>query len=144
MSEPNMIGVALTKCYFCQKDDCIVINTRLGTLNAAKVEKMHGKTISMEPCQKCADLMKMGIILITIDDAKSGEGWNKPPLRNDEREGWIPNPYRTGGWFVITDDAAKRMFPQMADWAIKHRFMFIEHEAAKMIGLFDATPEEVK
>jgi hypothetical protein len=88
--------------------------------------------------------MKKGIILITIDDAKSGEDWNKPPLRNEERQGWMPNPYRTGGWLVITDDAAKRMFPQMADWAIKHRFMFIEHEAAKMIGLFDATPEEVK
>ena len=134
------MGVALTKCYFCNESNEIILHTRLTPFHASQVEKLNGMVINMNPCQKCEDLMKRGVILITIDNEKSAPGWEKP----DGGDNWMPNPYRTGGWFVVTDDATKRMFTSMADWAIKHRFIFIEHEAAKMIGLFDATPEEAK
>ena len=93
---------------------------------------MHGKVIDMTPCNKCTDLMKQGIILITIDPDKSEPGWNRASM---------PNPYRTGGWFVVRDEAVERFAPsELAEWAKKHRFMFIEHQAAERVGLF-APPE---
>lgn len=92
--------VALTKCYFCNKDHQVLLSTRPHTFNR-KVAEAHGKVIDMSPCNECEAFMKRGIILITIDHAKSEQDWNK------ER---MSNPYRTGGWFVITEDAFKRIF----------------------------------
>lgn len=134
MKDPNTLGVALTKCYFCHENDAIIMNTRLTPALAKSVESMNGMVINMEPCQKCQDAMKKGVLLITIDDDKSGPGWNKEKM---------PNPYRTGGWFVVSDDFVKRTFDvHNADYAIKHRWMFIEDAAARMLGLFDAEPLE--
>lgn len=125
----NVLGVALTKCYFCQKDYQIVMNRRLSTSLAEKVESMNGKIVDMTPCQECEDLMKLGVILITIDNARSGKDWYKDKM---------PNPYRTGGWFVISDEGVERAFDaEMAQWAIDHRWAFIEHQAAAMVGLFE-------
>ncbi len=147
MRNNHDLGVALTKCYFCHESDKIVMNTRLAPQIAARVEEMNGKVIDMDPCNKCKALMQQGVILITIDSEKSGTDWHKPPNEAwDDRRGvwapdpnWMPNPYRTGGWFVVKDDAIRRMMPDspdLAEWAIKHRWMFIEDEAARKIGLF--------
>lgn len=129
-NEPDL-GTALTKCYFCLKDDAIILNSLLTRASADRVRNMHGKVVGMTPCPKCAELMKKGVILITIDSAKSEPDWDKAP---------IPNPYRTGGFFVVTDDCVRRVFTpaSYADWAIEHRFMFIEDEAARAMGLFEA------
>ena len=94
---------------------------------------MDHKVIDMEPCAKCAGFMKLGIILLTIDEKKCEKGWNREAL---------PNPFRTGGFFVVKDEAVKRFMPEaMFQWAKKHRFMFIEHEAAVQLGLFEAAGE---
>lgn len=125
----DRFATALTKCYFCQKDDKIVLNSLLTTYMAKKVKEMHGKIVDMEPCNECREFMKKGVILITIDSERSDKEWYKDK---------IPNPYRTGGWFVITDAAVRKVIQPtaMADWAITHRWMFIETKAAKMIGLY--------
>jgi hypothetical protein len=126
--------VALTKCYYCQKDHQILLNTRPHTFNK-RVAEAHGKIVDMSPCTECEGFMKKGIILITIDHEKSEPDWFK------ER---MPNPYRTGGWFVVTEDAVRRMFngKRELNFALKERWIFIEHEAAKRVGLFDAAPTE--
>lgn len=130
----NRIGVALTRCYYCGEGDRIVLNTRLTPEHARRVEEMHDKVIDMDPCQKCKDLMSQGIIIITIDSEKSGEGWEKSDT---------PNPHRTGGFFVLTEEACGRfMPPELFDWAMKHRFMFMEHEGAENLGLFEAAKKE--
>lgn len=124
------IGVALTKCYFCNEDDTIVMNTRLTEHMAKKVEDMHGKVINMDPCNECKEYMKQGIILLTIDPEKSDPDWN---------EDQFPNPYRTGGFFVVKEDFLDRILqPSMFEWAKKNRFLFIEHEMADKLGLFAA------
>ena len=134
MKQETKVGVALTKCYFCGEDDRIVLNSTLTEHHASKVEQAHGKVIDMEPCAKCQEWMKQGIILLTIDPAKSDPDWNRKPL---------PNPYRTGGFTVIKEEALKRILPPtMAQWAIKHRFMFIEHEAAEKLGIIKETDHE--
>lgn len=131
-SNKPILGVALTKCYFCQKDDQIILNTRLTPECASSVEAMNGKTLNLEPCRECAGYMEQGIILITIDPAKSGAGWEKAAL---------PNPYRTGGWFVLREAAVARMFTGEAlAFALKHRWIFIKHAAAVSLGLYEVCP----
>ena len=119
---------ALIKCYFCNKDDAILLNMR--STHSRAVEEAHGKIVDMKPCPECAGYMKQGIILMTFDPAKSEPGWHKQR---------VPNPYRTGGWFVITEDAFRRVFKDDANngvmaCGLKHRWMFIEHEAAEQSG----------
>lgn len=130
------VGVALTRCFYCGEGDRILLNKVLTEHMAKRVESAHNCVLDMEPCNKCKELMGKGVILITIDVAKSDPNWNTNP--DADKSNWMPNPYRTGGFFVITDDAVKRIIDneEMAAWALKHRFMFIEHEAAEKLGLF--------
>lgn len=135
------LHTALTHCYFCGEADCIVMDRRL-RLNESPVDNMQGKVISMTPCSKCEELMRKGVILITIDNGKSAPGWNR---NTEHAEGWMPNPYRTGGFFVVTDDFMRRLLsssPELLEHALRHRFMFIEHEAATRIGLWATIPKE--
>jgi len=131
----NNFEVALTKCFFCHGDHDLVLNTRLSPGAARQVKEMHGKVINMDPCSKCKDIMSKCIVFITIDDSKSEIGWNRPPR---DSEGWMPNPYRTGGWFGIKESAVERMLPpDIYKWAAKHRFLFVEHQEAENMGLFE-------
>lgn len=97
-----MTHVALTKCFYCGGAGVILLATRFrrltdGSMSAVggkALEAAHGKVADMTPCADCADLMKRGVILLTID-----------PERSDPA------------------------------WALKHRWMFIEHAAAERLGL---------
>lgn len=141
MSATNNLEVALTKCYFCGGSHQILMNSILTPRHAANVKQAHGLVIDMSPCNKCEEMMKMGVILITIDPEKSTKGWNKPPPGTEPDDRWMPNPFRTGGWFVVKDEFIRKAFdPDMAEYAIKHRWMFIEDEAARKMGLFEAKP----
>jgi hypothetical protein len=122
-------NAAVTKCYFCGESYEVVINTLLTAKAAREVEELNGKVIDMNPCNKCEEYMKQGIMLITFDPAKSDPEWNKSSM---------PNPYRTGGFFVVTESAFKRIFhpKKLVDYGLKARWLFIEHEAAVQLGLF--------
>lgn len=133
MNPTGRVGVALTKCFYCGEGDRILLNSRLTEHMAKAVESAHGCVIDMEPCNKCKAFMSQGVILITIDVAKSDPDWNSP---TGKPEHWMPNPYRTGGFFVIKDEAVKRIMPKMSEWALKRRWVFIEHEAVEKLGLF--------
>ena len=106
----NPLGVALIKCFFCGKDKGIVMNTRLHPALACRVEEMNGKAIDKEPCDKCKELMKQGIMFCSVRDGEKGD-----------------NPYRTGNLCVIKEEACEKMFD--ADF-FKHiqksRFAFVE------------------
>lgn len=132
-------AVALTKCYFCGGDSQILINSRLTPRDASNVEKAHQKIINMEPCDKCSEFMKKGIILLTIDSAKSGENWNK----HDGSDYLMPDPHRMGGFIVLTENGLRHLClpPEMEQWAFKKRWMFIEHETAEQIGLLKFVKE---
>lgn len=114
--------VALTKCYFCQKDNEILLATRFnrtkdGKLNPSiDMNKFHEKVVDKRPCTECEKLMKQGVILISVsNDSKNGE----------------ENPFRTGGWVVITDEAFERITGNKPT----ARMAFIADEAWKKIGL---------
>ncbi len=144
---------ALTKCFYCMGDNEILLCTHYN--DGVPVQDMrvyHGKVCSMTPCPKCTELMKQGVILITIDPDKSKKDWNIPPshirdsqhLPPEQRPFWAPNPYRTGGWFVVTDDAIKRAISSehMRNWALERRWLFIDHAVGEQLGLFDLKPTQ--
>lgn len=89
----------------------------------------------MEPCSKCDDLMKKGIILISIKDSTTAEEMGKG--------GKMPNPYRTGGWCVIKRESFEKMISNdgMRKYGLRSGFMFITDTAWDAIGL---PREEVK
>lgn len=145
---PEKSHVALTKCFYCGEGDRILLATRY-TLKGEPVkdlQPLHNKIVDMEPCRKCADWMEQGIILLGIDAAKSEPNWNKPPEPNyvtGEQERWMPNPWRSGAFSVIREEAFKRIIPEeFHEHALKHRFMFIEHEAMVMMGIIQPEGEE--
>lgn len=74
------LGVAMTRCFFCNEGDRLLLNTKLTPSEAWKVEKMNNCVIDMEPCVKCRDYMVRGVLLITIDSAKSDPGWEKEKM----------------------------------------------------------------
>lgn len=127
---PKSLGVALTKCYFCGKGDKIVMNAVLTPERAAKVEKLNGMITDMDPCNECRGYMKKGIIIIGIDSKKSEPNWHLP------REGEMPNPYRSGSFIVLREEAVRRMFNGEGgarDFALKHRWVFVEEEVCEML-----------
>lgn len=108
--------VAMERCYYCGGDKSVILSTRL-----RNISHLDNKVIDMEPCNRCKEYMKDGVIVVSIRDG-------------EPREGDPPNPYRTGGWWVLTVEAVKRIFN--IDFTEKLRkFMFIEDGAAEKIGL---------
>ena len=121
MKEHN-VEVALTKCFICGNDSDIVMNSILTKKHADSIKEMHGKVITKEPCSKCEKYMDEGIILISADESKTDD---------------IDNPYRTGGFFVVKEEAVKGFMiePMLSD-VLKKRICFIEHQIAEDLGLF--------
>lgn len=132
-----MSHVALTKCYYCGKDNEILLDKRLKDISA-----LHGKVCTMNPCNECQEFMKKSIILIGIDEEKSDPGWNSPPSNSTlkERQSWMPNPYRTGSFVVVTEQGFERMInePSLVAYGKKHRWMFIDHKALVHVGAVKA------
>ena len=83
--------------------------------------------------------LELTVLLIGIDDAKSEPNWFK------ER---IPNPYRTGAWSVIKEEAFDRLplcgpeADRIKEFAKKQRFMFVEHQVLVNLGIVKEKPDE--
>ena len=121
----NTVGVALTKCFFCGEDNEIILNTRLSSRMAKKVEAMHGKVLNKRPCSKCEKLMQQGIMFISVRDGETDKETNN-------------NPYRTGKICVIKDEAVQRMGitpKELLNDILKKRMCFIEDTVWKNLGL---------
>ena len=114
LSKKHGLNAVISVCYFCNEPkNEIIIAGRLPNDDEAPKYAIW----NMEPCDKCKGYMEQGIILISV---KNGERGN--------------NPYRTGGWVVINEDAAKQIFGDNCQ-AIKSRIAFVDDEAWDKIGL---------
>jgi hypothetical protein len=119
LSEKHGVNPAIAKCFLCGEDKNEIL--LLGKLKG-DVEAPKNVVFDYEPCDKCKDYMKQGIILISVDEEKS---------KNDHQ-----NPYRTGGWVVVSDDYIKRVVdPPLRDTLLKKRVGFVPDEAWEMLGL---------
>lgn len=101
MAEKNKLGVALTKelCPICAKemDGAILINKKLTSGEAKKVENLHGKVVawSKELCPSCKDMKSKGFILIGAVEAKTTDN---------------TNPYRSGNIWCVKEEVADQLF----------------------------------
>jgi len=119
MNELSHVGMG--QCYFCGSDSVVLLDRRLKKSLPRKVG-----VVDMEPCNDCKGHMKLGIVLISIADSTT----------NEQMKGRFPNPCRTGGWVVVTQDFVERIFSgEVKAFALGRRFSFITDEAWEMIGL---------
>ena len=126
--------VGMSNCYFCGKAGAtILLDRRL----RPTLEREVG-VIDMTPCSECSDYMKQGIIVMSIADDTTADEMKSKEI---EKYGRVvghspPNPYRTGGWAVVKQEAVERFADgEYLDFAIQKRFMFITSSAWNMLGL---------
>jgi hypothetical protein len=106
-------------CFFCMKESGEII--LFGRLKD-DVEAPRRACVTQEPCAECKGWMEKGVILISVD-----------PKRSKGQQ----DPYRSGGWAVIKDEAILQ-FPideKSKEGFLRNRAGFIEDEAWDMLGL---------
>jgi len=103
------LNPSMNQCYVCGEADSILLLGR-----AYKEEAPRMVCIDKEPCDKCKELTKQGIIIIGVRDGEKGE-----------------NPYRTGEFFVIKESAFSKLFKDIP----KNRICFMEQKCMKQVGL---------
>jgi hypothetical protein len=119
LSPKHGINPSLAVCFFCQKDRGDII---LPGLMKGDTEAPRRAVWDKVPCDECKGYMSQGIIFISVDAR----------LSTDQ-----DNPYRSGGWCVLTEDAVKRMLKpgDMRKSILKSRVAFIPDEVWDSIGL---------
>ena len=103
--------MGMTQCFFCGEAKEVLLDRRLRKTLPRMAVYDH------EPCDKCKDWMKQGIILISVQQG------------SDQK-----NPHRTGGWIVVKEDAFKRIFKDSNE-ALRKRIAFVEDEVWDAVGL---------
>lgn len=117
LSPQHGVNPMLPVCFFCQQETGEV--ALLGRL-PGDAEAPHRAVLNMEPCGKCKEWMSKGVILISVEKDASGE-----------------NPYRTGGWCVVKDQALRDIVqpPELLVAILKKRVAFIPDDAWDALGL---------
>ena len=110
--------VCMEQCYYCGQEKGVLLDTRLKeTLPKA------GGVFNNVPCDKCQEWMKQGVILISVKDGEEGE-----------------NPYRTGGFCVVKEDALLEVAATLGaveamERVVKNRVGFIHDSVWQALGL---------
>lgn len=123
MTDDKKLGVALAKelCPICAKEieGPILMNTRLTSGEAEKVEKLHGQVIgwSKEPCAECKEMKEKGFVLIGAVEKKTTD---------------VTNPYRSGNIWVVAHSVATDLFGENPP---KSGVAFIDVNVAQQMGL---------
>lgn len=118
--EKSHVGMA--RCFYCNELAIILLDRRL-----RKTLTRDMGVIDYEPCGECKKLMSQGVILISVRDGEKSE-----------------NPYRTGGWVVVTDEFITKLLKEdAASTILKRRWAFVPDSAWDGIGLprEEVTPE---
>jgi hypothetical protein len=108
---------------------CRLCGNETGSLlllgNNCKTEAPRVGAMQDSVCDKCADVMKVGIMFVEVRNGESGD-----------------NPYRTGNIWGLKEEAAERFIIEpMWTQVKKSRVCFIEQSTANQLGLHDAKPE---
>lgn len=113
LSPKHGVNPTIPHCFLCgeAKNEIILAGHLKGDAEAPK-----NMVWDKEPCDKCKEHMEMGIILISVRNGESGE-----------------NPYRTGGWIVLKEEAFRRIFNGCDD-VLEKRMAFVPDEVWDKIG----------
>lgn len=99
ISPKHGVNPMVMLCFYCNKPSGAALlghvtqRDERGVITDRDVEAPRRAVVDRQPCDKCVEHMKIGIILISIRDGGTRE-----------------NPYRTGGWVVVTEEAFNRWF----------------------------------
>jgi len=119
LSQKHGVNPTIPKCFLCGKDknELFLMGRLPGDAEAPK-----GMVFDQLPCDQCKEHMEKGIILISADEEKT-----------DDRQ----NPWRTGGWVVITSDAIKRLpfEDEFKQKLLKERVAFLPDRVWDLFGL---------
>lgn len=111
-TDKDYVGMSL--CYYCGKATGVVLDNRLRkTLPKLAV-------YDYKPCDECAEHMKQGIMLISVDNDAEGH-----------------NPWRTGRISVIKEEAIRNVVQpkELADAICIMRWAFVPDDAWQELGL---------
>jgi len=108
--------VGMANCFVCGEVKHLLLDKRM------KDSLPKNAVYDKEPCDKCKEIMKQGIIFIGVKD---NEGEKNPE-----------NPYRTGHIIGVKEDAVKKFMAEpMLSEVLKKRICFTEEKVLKQLGL---------
>lgn len=116
LSPQHGVNPSVMTCFYCGEAKGVAL---LGHIKGDKAAP-RAACFDVEPCDTCAGHMKAGVLLISVRDGESG-----------------PDPYRTGGWCVIKEEALARILNNaalIADIA-KKRVAFLPDQVWDAVGL---------
>ena len=119
LSPQHGVNPSVEQCFVCMKDVGVVLFGKMKGDAEAPRQVCLGP--SSPPCTECQGHMEKGVIIISVRDGEEPE--------EDNVGNW--NPYRTGGWCVVTDDFIKRVIkddPELRDSILKKRMVFMPDE----------------
>lgn len=116
VSEKHGVNPSIEVCYLCGEDKGLILFGRM----KGDEQAPHRVCINKEPCDKCKDYMKQGVILIEVRDGESGD-----------------DPYRMGGYAVVSQQFIERVIstPELAQAMLKQRVAYIETSTWDMLGI---------
>jgi len=119
LSPKHGLNPSLGLCYYCNEEDGTVVLP--GKSRRGDEESPRKAVWSLDPCKKCGDYMKQGVILISVRD---GETKTK-------------NPYRTGKWVVIKESGVDRLpiHHEVIKRLLQSRYSFVEDTVWAALGL---------
>lgn len=99
------VNPTIPVCFWCgeQKNELAL----LGRLKD-DAEAPRNYVLDYEPCEECQKTWKLGIALLGVSKKPIND--SLPPIKNTSEETLYP----TGQWLVITKEAAKRYFSEVA------------------------------
>ena len=113
MSEESFVGMEV--CFYCLEESGVVTSKDL------RKKLLRRAIYNREPCPSCAEYMRQGVILIEVDEEKTED-------RN--------NPYRAGGWVVMSENGVKNCFEEAtAKKMLRCRVGFLDRASWKLLGL---------
>lgn len=105
ISEKHGVNPTIPVCFWCGKEKNEV--ALLGKLKG-DVEAPRNCILDYEPCDECKKNWSLGVALLGTSKKPLNE--TLPPIKNTS-EGTL---YPTGQWLVVTKEAAKRFFNEVA------------------------------
>jgi len=117
LSPKHGVNPAIPLCFYCgEKKNMVILAGKLGPDDRPAPQDCGW---DHEPFDRCKKWMERGVILISVRDGEQGD-----------------NPYRTGGWVVVTDSLIRKFAkPDMVDNILRQRVCFMPDEVWDHLGL---------
>lgn len=103
ISPKHGVNPTIPICFFCgEEKQEIALLGKIGG-KSEDLEAPRHMVLDYEPCDKCKEQMKLGVVLIPVSDTQPGD--NRPPMKSMEGK----DVYPLGGYLVIRPEAFSKM-----------------------------------